>query len=140
MTICVYGCKLTLFGHQMMLGIFRKKTLRTSFFPRKDRTNIDGDVFIKRTGLSTLRANQGNISEGGLYIEVPDHDLERGKKVEIVLVSKNGSVRRISRLMGIVIRTEKMGAAMVTYKKEDMNSKQSLKTEANLLKQEFGEL
>jgi len=123
-----------------MLGIFRKKSLRTSFFPREDRASIDGDVFIKRTGLSTLRASHGNISEGGLYIEIPNHDLERGKKVEIVLVSKNGSVRRISRLMGIVIRTEDMGAAMVTYKKADMNSKQSLRTEESLLQQEFGEL
>lgn len=123
-----------------MLGIFRKKSLRTSFFPREDRTTINGDVYIKRTGHSTLRARQGNISEGGLYIQIPQHDLERGKKVEIVMVSRNGSVRRISRLMGIIIRTNEMGAAMVTYKKESMNSKQSLKTEESLLKQEFGEL
>ena len=123
-----------------MFGIFRKKALRTSFFPREDRTSIDGDVFIKRIGQSTLRASQGNISAGGLYILIPEHDLERGKKVEIVLVSKQGSVRRISRLMGIVIRTEAIGVAMVTYKKDSMNSEQSLETEENLLKQEFGEL
>jgi len=123
-----------------MLGIFRKKSLRTSFFPREDRSSIDGDVFIKRAGLSTLRASQGNISSGGLYVQIPQHDLERGKKVEIVLVKKSGSVRHISRLMGIVIRTEEKGAAMVTYQKDEMNSQQSLKTEENLLKQEFGEL
>ena len=81
-----------------------------------------------------------NITVGGLYILIPEHDLERGKKVEIVLVSKQGSVRRISRLMGIVIRTEAIGVAMVTYKKDSMNSEQSLETEENLLKQEFGEL
>jgi len=123
-----------------MLGIFRKKTLRTSFFPREDRTMIKGDVFIKRTGVSTLRTNSGNISNGGLYLQIPEHDLERGKKVELVLVSKNGTVRRISRLMGIVIRVDEGGVAMVTYKKDSMNSQQDLVAEENMLKQEFGEL
>lgn len=122
-----------------MLGIFRKKPLRTSFFPRDDRSGIDGDVYIKREGRPTLRAGQGNISDGGLYLLIPGHDLDRGKKVEIVLVNKNGSVRQISRLMGIVIRTDDNGAAMVTYKKDQMNSKQSLVAEENLLKREFGE-
>jgi len=123
-----------------MLGLFRKKPLRTSFFPRDERTNIDGDVYIKRIGLSTLRASLGNISDGGLYVQIPGHDLERGKKVEIVLVGKNGTVRKISRLMGIVIRSEEKGVAMVTYKKDSMNSKQDLASEENQLKQEFGEL
>jgi hypothetical protein len=123
-----------------MLSIFRKKTLRTSFFPREERAAINGDVYVKRTGLSTLKANQGNLSAGGLYISIPNHDLERGKKVEIVLVSKHGSLRRITRLMGIVIRTDEQGAAMVTYKKDNMNSKQHLLTEEQLLKQEFGDV
>lgn len=123
-----------------MLGIFRKKPLRSSFFPREERTNIDGDVYVKRTGLTTLRASEGNISEGGLYVQIPEHDLERGKKVEIVLVSRNGSLRRISRLMGIVIRTDANGAALVTYKKENMNTQQHLQTEEQLLKREFGEV
>jgi len=123
-----------------MLGIFRKKTLRASFFPRKERTNIDGDVYVKRSGQSTLRANHGNISQGGLYVQIPEHDLERGKKVEIVLVSKNGSLRRISRMMGIVIRVDQQGAAMVTYIKDNMNSQQELQSEEKLLKQEFGEV
>ncbi|MFK7816268.1 MAG: PilZ domain-containing protein [Gammaproteobacteria bacterium] len=123
-----------------MLGIFRKKTLRSSFFPRDERTAILGDVYVKRNGFSTLKANQGNMSEGGLYVLIPGHDLERGKKVEIVLVSKNGSLRRISRMMGIVIRTDEQGAAMVTYKKENMNSQQRLLTEEQSLKQEFGDV
>jgi hypothetical protein len=124
-----------------MLGIFRKKPpLRASFFPREERTIIEGDVYVKRTGLSTLRANQGNISQGGLYLHIPDHNLERGKKVEIVLVSKNGSLRRISRMMGIVIRIDPQGAAMVTYIKDNMNSQQELLSEEQLLKQEFGEV
>ncbi|QMU60589.1 MAG: hypothetical protein GKR92_02305 [Gammaproteobacteria bacterium] len=123
-----------------MLGIFRKKPLRSSFFPRGERTDINCDVYVKRIGQTTLKANQGNISEGGLYVLIPEHDLERGKKVEIVLVNKNGSLRRISRLMGIVIRTDEKGAAMVTYKKDNMNSQQSLLTEEQSLKQEFGEV
>lgn len=123
-----------------MLGIFRKKPLRNSFFPRDDRAEIMGDVYVKRNGFSTLKASQGNMSEGGLYVLIPEHDLERGKKVEIVLVSKNGSLRRISRLMGIVIRTDDQGVAMVTYKKENMNSQQRLLTEEQLLKQEFGDV
>ncbi len=123
-----------------MLGIFRKKTLRSSFFPRDDRAELKGDVYVKRNGFTTLKASRGNMSEGGLYVFIPEHDLERGKKVEIVLVSKNGSLRRISRLMGIIIRTDEQGAAMVTYKKENMNSHQSLLTEEQLLKQEFGDV
>ena len=124
-----------------MLGIFRKKPpLRASFFPREERTVIEGDVYVKRIGQSTLRANQGNISQGGLYLQIPEHNLERGKKVEIVLVSKNGSLRRISRMMGIVIRIDPQGAAMVTYIKDDMNSQQELQSEEQLLKQEFGEV
>ena len=122
-----------------MLGIFRKKPLRSSFFPRDERADIDGDVYVKRLGKTTLRASQGNISEGGLYVQIPEHDLERGKKVEIVLVSKNGSLRCISRLMGIIIRSDEQGVAMVTYKKDNMNSHQTLLTEEQLLKQEFGE-
>ncbi len=122
-----------------MLGLFRKKTLRNSFFPREERTDINDDVYIKRIGQATLRSRRGNISDGGLYVIIPEHDLERGKKVEIVLVSKNGSVRRMSRMMGIVIRTDEAGAAMVTYKKQDMNSQPSLQREEQLLQQEFGE-
>ncbi|MEJ2115304.1 MAG: hypothetical protein P8X88_04485 [Gammaproteobacteria bacterium] len=123
-----------------MLGIFRKKPLRSSFFPRGVRTDIEGDIYVKRTGLSTLRVNEGNISEGGLYIQASEHDLERGKKVELILVSKKGSLRRISRMMGIVIRTDEQGVAMVTYKKDNMNSQQKLLAEEKLLKQEFGKV
>jgi len=95
---------------------------------------------VKRIGKTTLKARQGNISEDGLYVQIPEHDLECGKKVEIVLVSKNGSLRRITRLMGIIIRTDEKGIAMVTYKKDNMNSQQSLLTEEQTLKQEFGEV
>lgn len=122
-----------------MLGIFRKSKVRTSFFPRDDRTEIDGEVYIKRAGKATLRGNRGNISKGGLYVEILKHDLEKGKKVEIVLVTQIGSVKRISRMMGIVIRTDEKGAAMVTYKKEDLQTPQELQQEEVMLKEEFGE-
>jgi hypothetical protein len=123
-----------------VLGIFRKKTLRSSFYSREERMFINDDVYVKRTGLSTLRSSRGNISEGGLYVQIPGHDLQRGKKVEIVLVSKKGSLRRISRLMGIIIRTDAQGAAIVTYEKGNMNSQKNLLTEEQQLKREFGEV
>jgi len=43
-------------------------------------------------------------------------------------------------MMGIIIRTDELGVAMVTYIKEDMNSKQDLLAEEQSLKQEFGEV
>ena len=122
-----------------MFGIFRKKKLRSSFYPRKERIEIKGDVYIKRSGHTTLRSNQGNISDGGLYVQIPEHDLDRGKKVEIVLVSKDGSLRRMSRMMGIIIRIDDRGVAMVTYKKQDLDSQpEVLREEEEFLKQEFG--
>ena len=105
-----------------MLRIFRKRPKRASLYPRKERVELNGDVYIKRPGQSILRANQGNICEGGLHIHIPNHGLERGKKVEIVLVSKKGSLRRMSRMMGIIIRGDDKNLAMVTYKKQDLNS------------------
>ena len=83
-------------------------------------------------------ANKGNISDGGLNVHIPGHDLERGKKVEIVLVSKKGSLRRMSRMMGIIIRADDNNVAMVTYKKQDLNSQPDLQREEALLKQDFG--
>ena len=120
-----------------MLGIFRKSKLRTAFFPRNERTKIEGQVYIKRLSKSTVRGNRGNISDGGIYVEIPNHDLEKGRKVEIVLVTNRGTIKRISRMMGIVIRTDEKGAAMVTYKKEDLNSAQDLQREETMLKHEF---
>ena len=121
-----------------MFGIFRKKKLRSSFYPRKERIAIKGDVYIKRSGYTTLRSNQGNISDGGLYVQIPEHDLDRGKKVEIVLVSKDGPLRRMSRMMGIIISIDDRGVAMVTYKKQDLDSQPEVLREEEFLKQEFG--
>ena len=120
-----------------MLNKFRKKPLRNSFFPRAKRIPLEGEVYIKRVGQITLRANQGNISAGGLYVVIPGHDLERGKRVEIVIVTKNGSLRNMTRMMGIVIRIEPQGAAMVTYKKQELDSASEMQHEERVLKQEF---
>ena len=122
-----------------MLGFFRKKTTLNELLPREERVAINEDVYIKRIGQTTLRSNQGNISEGGLYVYIPNHDLERGKKVEIVLVSKKGALRQMNRMMGIVIRSDEAGVAMVTYKKHDMNSQVNLRHEERMLQKEFGE-
>jgi hypothetical protein len=120
-----------------MLGIFRKKTQRTAIFTREDRNVIEGDVYIKRVGQGTLHVRQGNISNGGLYAQIPNHDLERGKKVEIVIVKKNGAIRKMSRMMGIIIRVDEGGVAMVTYKKQSLNSRPEFQREEKFLKQEF---
>ncbi len=123
-----------------MLGIFRKKPLRSQFYPREERVPLEGQVFIKRIGMVTLRACRGNISKGGLYVEITNHDMERGKKVEIILVKEEGAIRRLTRMMGITIRVDKKGAAFVTYKKEDIHSEKDVKHEEALLQQEFGTL
>ncbi len=106
-----------------MLGIFRKAKSQASLFPRDERRSINGEIYIKRPGKEILRGNSGNISKNGLYIELLDHDLEKGKKVEIMLIKQIGSVKRISRMMGIVIRTDEAGAALVTYQRESLKHK-----------------
>lgn len=104
-----------------MLGIFRKNKSCPPNFPREERTEIDGDVYIKRPGREILRGCSGNISSNGIYVKFFSHDLEKGKKVEIILVKHKGSVKQITRMMGIVIRIDQAGAAMVTYKQKDIS-------------------
>jgi hypothetical protein len=43
-------------------------------------------------------------------------------------------------MMGIIIRIDQQGAAMVTYIIDGMNSQQELLPEEQLLKQEFGKV
>jgi len=123
-----------------MLGIFRKSKLHTSLFPRNDRTEIEGEVYIKRLGKPTLRGTRGNICAGGLFVKIFNNDLEKGGKVEIILATQIGSIKRISRMMGIVIRTDESGAALVTYKKEDLKTTQEVHQAEMMLKQELGEV
>ena len=123
-----------------MLGIFRKTKLRTTFYPREERAELDGEVYIKRPGKTTLKGDTGNISSGGLYLELVEHDLEKGRKVEIVLVTHKGSIKQISRMKGIVIRTDDKGAAMVTYKQKGNYKMAELEREEAMLKQELGEI
>ncbi len=109
-----------------MLGIFRKSKLRSSFYPREERRAIEGEVYIKRPGRELLLATTGNISANGLYVEIFNHDLDKGRKVEIILVKQNGSVKKITKMMGIVVRADQNGAAMVTYKRQDVGSLEEL--------------
>ena len=103
-----------------MFGIFKKPKFRDTFYPRKERKKLEGDVYIKRIGHPALRANQGNISDGGLYVELLNHNLDKGCKVEIILVNDAGSVKQMARMKGIVIRVDNKGAAFVTYQKVDL--------------------
>ena len=84
-------------------------------YPRNPRYPIDGEVLIKRPGKPTLKAREGNISEGGLFIQLDQHDLQKGRKVDIIIVRESGTVRDMQRLTGIVIRIDPKGVAMVTY-------------------------
>lgn len=120
-----------------MLGIFRKSKLRTAFYQRDKRAEIDGEVYIKRPGREILRSSTGNISPNGLYVELFNHDLEKGKKVEIIVVKPIGSVKKITRMRGIVIRTDDNGAAMVTYRQKDLTSISELELNEMGLKQDL---
>ena len=120
-----------------MLGIFRKSKLRTSFYPRDERTELDGEIYIKRPGREVLRGNTGNISTNGLYVELFSHDLEKGKKVEIIFIKHIGSVKQITRMMGIVIRTDDKGVAMVTYKQKNIKDSDQLEQGDTAISQEL---
>ena len=112
--------------------MFRKSKLRTSFSPRDERIELDGEVYIKRPGREVLRGNTGNISKNGLYLELFNHDLEKGRKVEIIFVKHIGTVKQITRMMGIVIRTDDKGVAMVTYKQKDIKASDELQHDTEL--------
>ncbi len=89
-------------------------------YPRSPRIPIEGEVLIKRPGKPTLKSKEGNMSDGGLYIQLADHDLQKGRRVEVIMVRENGTVRDMQRMSGIVIRLDPEGVAMVTYKSEDL--------------------
>ena len=89
-------------------------------YPRSPRIDIDGEVIIKRPGKPALKSKQGNVSEGGLYVKLPEHDLQKGRRVEVILVSENGTVRDMQRFSGIVIRIDDQGVAMVTYQADQL--------------------
>ena len=55
-------------------------------YPRSPREPIEGEVFIKRPGKPTLKTKQGNYSDGGLFIRLPSHDLQKGRHVEVIMV------------------------------------------------------
>ena len=82
---------------------------------RSPRLPLQGEVLIKRPGKPTVRCAKGNRSEGGLFLELGTHDLQKGKRVEVILVQEQGSVRELVRMSAIVLRVEASGVALVTY-------------------------
>ena len=84
-------------------------------YPRNPRQSLDGEVLIKRPGKPTLKSRVGNISDGGLYLELSEHDLQKGRRVDVIVVRESGTVRDMQRLSGIVIRMDAKGVAFVTY-------------------------
>ncbi len=85
-------------------------------YPRNPRKPIDGEVIIKRPGKPALKSRRGNVSDGGVFVNLDHHDLQKGRRVEVILVQENGTVRDIQRMSGIVIRIEPEGVALVTYR------------------------
>ncbi|MDW3094404.1 MAG: hypothetical protein R8G33_01895 [Gammaproteobacteria bacterium] len=98
-----------------------KLTENSMHYPRSKREPIDGEVIIKRPGKPTLKSKQGNVSDGGLYVNLPNnHDLQKGRRVEVIVVRENGTVRDMQRMSGIVIRIDEQGVAMVIYKADQL--------------------
>ena len=89
-------------------------------YPRSPREPLDGEVIIKRPGKPTLKSKQGNFSDGGLFVKLPSHDLQKGRRVEVIMVRENGTIRDMQRMSGIVIRIDEEGVAMVTYKADQL--------------------
>ena len=89
-------------------------------YPRAPRYPLEGEVLIKRPGKPTLKSRKGNVSEGGLFIELDNHDLSKGRRVELIFVREEGAVRDMERMTGIVIRIDSTGVALVTYKASEL--------------------
>lgn len=106
-----------------MFSVFKKQnksTLREKFYARKDRVILEGKVYIRRSGYPTIHGCQGNISADGLYVELINHDLVKGTKVEITHETKESTIKYVTRMSGIVIRVDQFGVAFVTYKKIEL--------------------
>ena len=54
-----------------------------------------------------------------------DHDLQKGRRVDVIVVRESGSVRDMQRLTGIVIRIDPDGVALVTYNAGQLKRKLS---------------
>ncbi|MEM8843796.1 MAG: PilZ domain-containing protein [Pseudomonadota bacterium] len=84
-------------------------------YPRAPRKPIEGCVLIKRAGKQTLKCSKGNVSEMGLYLEIQSHDLQKGRRVEVIFVNEEGSVKELNRMSGIVLRVDSEGVALMFY-------------------------
>ena len=95
-------------------------------FPREPREDLNGEVIVRRPGKTTYRSKAGNISEGGVFIELAEHDLQKGRKAELVVVRNNQDIHTMQHMSGIVIRVEERGVAFVTYNRKELKDKHEI--------------
>lgn len=91
-------------------------------YPRVPREPLKGAVLIKRPGKETIKCKKGNISDIGIYIELKNHDLQKGRRVDVIFVSDEGSVKDINRMHGIVLRIDPEGVALMVYHPRELRS------------------
>ena len=89
-------------------------------YPRVPRKPFDGAVLIKRPGKETIKCRKGNVSDIGLYLEIKDHDLQKGRRVDVIFVSEEGSIKDINRMSGIVLRVDTEGVALMIYQPKEL--------------------
>ena len=89
-------------------------------YPRVPRKPFDGVILIKRPGKETIKCRNGNVSDIGLFLELKYHDLQKGRRVGIIFVSGEGSVKDINRMSGIVLRIDPEGVALMIYQPNEL--------------------
>ena len=89
-------------------------------YPRVPRKPLEGAVLIKRPGKETIKCKKGNISDIGIYLELKNHDLQKGRRVDVIFVSDEGSVKDINRMHGIVLRIDSDGVALMVYHPKEL--------------------
>ena len=89
-------------------------------YPRVPRKPIKGSVLIKRPGKETIKCVKGNVSDMGLYLELKNHDLQKGRRVDVIFVGEEGSVRDINHMSGIVLRIDSEGVALMVYRPKEL--------------------
>ena len=89
-------------------------------YPRVPRKPFDGVVLIKRPGKETIKCRKGNVSDIGLFLELKHHDLQKGRRVDVIFVSEEGSVKDMNRMNGIVLRVDPEGVAFMIYQPKEL--------------------
>ena len=89
-------------------------------YPRVPRKPFDGAILIKRPDKATIKCRKGNVSDIGLFLELKHHDLQKGRRVDVIFVSEEGSIKDISRMNGIVLRVDPKGVALMIYQPKEL--------------------